>query len=81
MSHNQQAVLIFHQFPQGMGFHACLYAGGLFHLLSLAAVILDLIQILHYRLVAAPAQGHINRGSGILIVLSVAFPVHSDSDA
>ena len=64
-----------------MGLHAGLHAGGLLHLLGLAAVILDLIPVLHNRLVAAPPQSHVDGGPGVLIVLSVGLPVHTDSDA
>ena len=81
MAHDQQPVLIFHQFPEGVGLHAGLHPGGLLHLLGFAAVILNLIRILHHRLVASAAQGHVDGGSGILVVLAVGVAVHTDPDA
>ena len=63
-----------------MGLHAGLHAGGLLKLLRLAAIIADLGAVLDYRLITAPAQRHIDRCPGKLIIAAIAVAVHPHAD-
>ena len=80
VSHNQQAILRFHQFPKCMGLDTGLNAGCLFQLLRFSAIILNPASIFHYRLITAPSQSHINGSPGKIIILAVAVSAHTDSD-
>ena len=81
VTHNQQFVFCIHQFPHCMRFDAGFNTGRLLKLLGFSAVIADSRSVLDYSLIAAPAQSHVNGGSGIFVVRYIAGSVHTHTDA
>ena len=80
MAHDVDVPGVLHQLPQRVGHDAGLYLGALFGGLGAAAVELEIVPVLHHRLIAAPAQRHFQRQIGVFeqAVKAVAVPAHAD---
>ena len=81
MPHDQKAVLRLHQLTEGVGLHTGFHAGGLLHLLRLAAEVLNPLPILYHSLVASASQSHIDGDTGVIVALAVTLPVHAEANA
>ena len=79
MAHDVDTVTRHHQLTQRLRLYPCLYSGGFFRVLSVAAKIADLITCLDDRLVAASAECKIHCRAGILIILDIVVPDISES--
>ena len=80
MTHDEHAVRLADQIAQSLGHDAALDPAALFHTAGHAAVEGKALGGFHRRLVAAPAQGHVQRLAGHLLALAqgVAAPAHAD---
>ena len=80
VAHNVHVAGVVDQLPQGVGHNAGFYLGALLGGLGAAAVELEVVAVLHHRLVAAAAQGHLQRQIGVLeqAFKAVAVPAHAD---
>ena len=82
MAHDDHAVRLTHQIHQGVGQDAALDPAALFHAAGHAAVKLESVGGLHRRLIAAAAQGHVQRLLGHLLAFfqAAAAPPHADGE-
>ena len=71
-----------HHVAQGLGHHPGLHLGALLGGLGAAAVELKVALVLHHRLVAAPAQGHLQGHVGVFekALIVVGIPAHADGE-
>ena len=80
MAHDVNVAGVLDQLPQGVGHHPGLDLGALFRGFGAATVELEVVAVLHHRLIAAAAQGHLQRQIGVFEqrVKAVAVPAQTD---
>ena len=81
MPHNQDIVLARDDFTQCMGFDPGLDTCIFFYLLALAAVVIDLVGHLDYRLVTAASQCKVDRRAGKFVILCINQTVQTNTNA
>ena len=69
-----------HKLLESLRLDTRLDTGGLLHLLCLAAIISDLVAILDHDLIAASSKCHLDRDTGIFIILKISSGIQSDTD-
>ena len=80
VSHDHNALLGAHKLLEGLRLDTRLDTGGLLHLLCLAAIVSDLVAILDHDLIAASSKCHLDRDTGIFIILKISSGIQSDTD-
>ena len=80
VSHNNHTILSTHKFLQCLCFYPRFHPGGFLHLLSLTAIISNIVSVFDHYLISAASQSHLNGNSGILIILNIISRVQSDTN-
>ena len=80
MSHDNDSVFRTHKLFQCLRFYPGFYAGILLHLLSLSAVIGNIISILNNNLITATSKCHLYSNTWILIILNISGSIQSHTN-
>ena len=80
VSHDHNTFLGTHKFLECLCFDTGLNTGSLLHLLCLTAIISDIITILDHYLITTASKCHLDRDSGIFIILQVGSSIKPHTD-
>ena len=80
VSHDHNTFLGTHKFLECLCLYSGFDSGSLFHLLCFTAVISNLLTILDNNLVATASKCHLDRDSGIFIILQIGSSIKPHTD-